>query len=303
MATQSLPRLPTELWLRVFQNLNNDHDLPEAWLSLRHVNTTFKVCVETIFRENLLPKTWVRYDLGEVYNEESGRVVLDAEFKFLRVSEDQNTAIFKIDCIDDEHKAIVEGRLREATAGDKIEFPQNTIQIRRDLTDGPVPSLAIDYEIFELSCDWREMFTIFWSEVRLTSNLTRDWVEKQEAWMNTMKAEVTSGQMDMGTMMMQAMNGFARSNKSAARTARRLRYKRMIQRTHPEMTDFTINKDEERRILKELGQKREAAAMMDMSDDEKEDDEEEEDEWDDEDDADDVHSEDGHLTVASSSAV
>lgn len=64
MATTQCPSLPTELWLRVLQNLQNSEDLPDLWTSYRHVCTTFKEAVEAIMRENHLRKTWIRFSLG-----------------------------------------------------------------------------------------------------------------------------------------------------------------------------------------------------------------------------------------------
>lgn len=223
------------------------------------------------------------------------------------MSEDSTIAIFKIADLNDDFKDTVTQRLKEATEGDGIEFPQHTLQIRRDLTDGPIPGLSMNCETFELSCDWREMFTIFWSEVRMTSKLTRDWVAEQEVWMNEMKGKIARGQMDVGTMMMRAMNGFATSNQSAAKTARRARIATLRRRKYPEVEKWYVEEQEEERILGDLGRKREIAAMVDLSDDEEEDGEEEEGEsegdgWEDEDDEDEVYSEDGELAVASSRA-
>ena len=213
-------------------------------------------------------------------------MVLDAEFGFARVSEDGNTAIFKIDGIADEYKAIVAKRLKEATDGARIESPPHTIQICSDLTDGPIPGLSIDYETFELSCDWKEMFTIFWSEVQMTSNITRDWVENQETWMKGLKAKVQSGQLDIGAMMKEAMTGFANSNQNAAKEARRHRIKLLVQKKFPGMNDYEVDEEEEKELLKALGQKRQIFSMMDDSEDDSEDDESEEesgseDEWED----------------------
>jgi len=196
---------------------------------------------------------------------------------------------------DKQYNAIITERLKEATSGDNIEIPRHTIQICSDLTDGPIPGLSIDYEKFELSCDWKEMFTIFWSEVQMTSDITHDWVKNQETWMKGLKAKVQSGQLDMGAMMMEAMTGFANSNQNAAKEARRHRIKLLIQKTYPERKGYEIDEEKEKNILKELGKKRQIYSMIDDSGDEDEDAESEEisgseDEWEDDDDDDDVNS-------------
>jgi len=197
-------------------------------------------------------------------------------------------------------------RLKEAAFGDNIVRAQHTIQICSDLTDGPIPGLSFDYETIELSCNWKEMFTIFWSEVQMTSNITREWVNNQETWMKGLKAKVQSGQLDMGAMIMEAMAGFANSNQNAAKEARRHRIKLLIKKTYPESEDFKIDEVEEEKILNELGKKRQVYGMMDDFEDDEDgygDDEDEDsednsgsaDEWEDEED-DDANSDDdnGH---------
>jgi len=125
----------------------------------------------------------------------------------------------------------------------------------------------------------------------MTSNITNDWVKNQETWMKGLKAKVQSGQLDMGAMMMEAMTGFTNSNQNAAKAARRHRIKLLYRKTHPEMGDYEVDEENEKEILKELGQKREFYSMMDDSGDEDEDEESEEisgseDEWEDEEDDD-----------------
>lgn len=164
-------------------------------------------------------------------------------------------------------------RLKEAAFGDNIVRAQHTIQICSDLTDGPIPGLSFDYETIELSCNWKEMFTIFWSEVQMTSNITREWVNNQETWMKGLKAKVQSGQLDMGAMIMEAMAGFANSNQNAAKEARRHRIKLLIKKTYPESEDFKIDEVEEEKILNELGKKRQVYGMMDDFEDDDEDEE------------------------------
>lgn len=64
MASKQPPTLPNEIWIRVLENLNQEQDIPDAWLSCRHVSTAFKAVVESIFRERHLPKTWIVFYLG-----------------------------------------------------------------------------------------------------------------------------------------------------------------------------------------------------------------------------------------------
>jgi len=72
MATKYI-QLPSELWLRIMeqnltQSASGSGGEPHAWLKLRQVNTVFRTSVETIFREAILPKTFIRYDLGKKFH-------------------------------------------------------------------------------------------------------------------------------------------------------------------------------------------------------------------------------------------
>jgi len=61
----ALPALPQEAWELVLLNYKNDHTVPDLWLSLRHVNTKFKKTIESLFTKTLLPKTWIKFNLGK----------------------------------------------------------------------------------------------------------------------------------------------------------------------------------------------------------------------------------------------
>jgi hypothetical protein len=64
MAKQ-IPTLPTELWIRVLESHRTPQTLPGLWNAIRHVSTTFREAVESIFRDNLLPKTSITFNLGK----------------------------------------------------------------------------------------------------------------------------------------------------------------------------------------------------------------------------------------------
>jgi hypothetical protein len=65
MTTKQSLSLPNEIWIRVLENLSQkEEDLPDAWMSCRHVSTAFKGAVESIFRERHLSKTWIVFRLG-----------------------------------------------------------------------------------------------------------------------------------------------------------------------------------------------------------------------------------------------
>ena len=103
-----------------------------------------------------------------------------------------------------------------------------------------------------------------------------------------LRRKMESGELDMGSMMMQALNGFATSNKASAKTARRLRIKRLIREKYPELTTELHQDDEqEEAILTRLAQARKFASMVDFSDEDSDEDSgeehegDEDDEWED----------------------
>jgi hypothetical protein len=66
MASQENLTLPNEIWIRILGNFKKDHELTDAWMSCRHVSTTFRDAVEAIFRDKHLPKTWLAFNLGKL---------------------------------------------------------------------------------------------------------------------------------------------------------------------------------------------------------------------------------------------
>ena len=69
MATKCA-QLPINIWLRIIEKTLTPSETgsggePNAWLNLRQVNRVFRAGVESLFREMILPKTFIRYDLGK----------------------------------------------------------------------------------------------------------------------------------------------------------------------------------------------------------------------------------------------
>jgi len=196
----------------------------------------------------------------------------------------------------EEYHEMIRERLRHYIEENNIEAPRHTIQIKYDLTDGPIPGLSLDYENFTLSCNWHELFTIFYAEIQLTSKTNHDWVKSQESRMLGLRAQMESGQLDMMSTLMQAMTEFASSNDKGLKLARRARIKRRFKELDidwdPEADGYP---SEEKVLLKHLAEVRELIGFEEFSDaegddeeavdEEDEEEEDEEDEWEDDDDA------------------
>jgi len=188
--------------------------------------------------------------------------------------------------------SIIRKRLREYTQEMDIETPQHTIQVRRDLSDGPLPDLSIDDDKFELSCNWRELYTIFYGEITISENLLKGWSESQKGWAEGMRAQMETGGMSMMSVLQQAMGAFASKNNDAIKIARRARVKRQFKLLGKDWDPEVDGRPGlERDILKGLADVRQVCSMEEFEDDEFDDGEEaddadgsdEDDEWEDED--------------------
>lgn len=116
--------------------------------------------------------------IGWTYTEE-GKLDLSTEFIFDRLSpENPNIAIFKVEKIADEYKDDV----RAALFGAGVKFDENfyqpphTVSIRRYSNDTELPNYSIDLETWEVSCDWKGLFTAFWYEEKLVNTLDHGYV-------------------------------------------------------------------------------------------------------------------------------
>jgi hypothetical protein len=211
-------------------------------------------------------------------------MLLNFEFEFDRFSEDNYTAIFKAEEYPEELAPIVWKRLPEYLEHMKIEAPLHTIQIRRDINDGPLSGITMDYEKSELSCDWREMLSAFYGEEHLYQNHTKNWVASKEAWTRELKGKMDRGEMDAMQVIEKAIFAFADGSDDSRKIARRTRIHQQYKRLYGLEWDMEQDgdKQEESKILTKLLQMRQFAISEGFSDEETDEDEG----WDDEDDAD-----------------
>ncbi|PBP26336.1 hypothetical protein BUE80_DR002637 [Diplocarpon rosae] len=272
--------LPNELWIRILENLNADEDLPTLWKSCRQVSTAFKAITESIFREKHLPRTRLGFYLGEYV--EVGNALQDDEirhlaagFEFSSLCGDRATAIFSADeDLPENLQPRIKKRLREYLVRADILVPQHTVQIRRDINDGPIPNLSIEYEKLELSCDWRKLFSIFYNEEFLYRAITAKTLKEREPLLAELKAEVDRGQMDPRVVMQQSLTMFGEDLKTSRKLARRARI--IWQCKEHDGTEWDFDRDgnaeEENKCLADLEKIRYYASFEEFSDEESDDD-------------------------------
>ncbi|KAI1291394.1 hypothetical protein F5Y03DRAFT_400758 [Xylaria venustula] len=61
MSTQSLPRLPTELYVRIIELVDDELYLPNVWLNFCLVSREFKALTELAFVREHLPETLIYF--------------------------------------------------------------------------------------------------------------------------------------------------------------------------------------------------------------------------------------------------
>ncbi|KAK0102617.1 hypothetical protein ONS95_006225 [Cadophora gregata] len=290
MATSQCPSLPNELWTQILENLRADEDLPTLWKSCRNVSTIFRDAAESIFREQHLPKTNIYFFLGEFLadnsDEEDHEERLEirhlvADFNFSSLSEDRATATFTVDTdeLPENLHPRVRKRLREYVNNMNIEVPRHTVQIRRDVNDGPIPGWTMDYDKLELSCDWRELFGAFYSEEYLYHKFTAKALTDRALWLTELKSKVDRGELDPMKVMTQALTAFADDSKDCRKLARRVRIGWQFKKHDGTEWDFGRDGDEaeEKRCLAELQKFRHFSSLEEFSDDDSEEGDEEED--------------------------
>ncbi len=114
--------------------------------------------------------------------------------------------------------------------------------------------MEIDYQKFELSCDWRGLYTCFYGEEAVYNKLTHKWVKAQESRMLGIRAMIESGTMDMGKAFEQALGAFAKGSDENRKIARRARIVRQMKEKENFDWDFGTHGDkvEEQEIMKNL---------------------------------------------------
>lgn len=218
---------------------------------------------------------------------------LGADFDFSSLSEDGITATFTVDTehLPEDLHPRARRRLREYLGYMDIDFPKHTVEIRRDVNDGPIPGLSIDYDKLELSCNWRELFNAFYTEEYLYHKFTADAIKKRESWVAELKSRVDRGELDPMSVMTKVFTAFGDDTKESRKLARRARICWQFKQKDGTEWDFRRDGDEaeERKCLAELQNVRFQASFAEFSDDGSEEDggdeenkeEDEEDEWED----------------------
>jgi hypothetical protein len=189
-----------------------------------------------------------------MYSDDDERVILDVAFDFDRLSEDKNLAIFKAHPGQEQYHEVRRSYLQVAANCPPIFDLSHIVQIRRIVKDTPIPGLSIDYENWELTCDWRALYTRFFGEDKMFHDHLSTWVKEKEASAADMWQQMAQGRINMTAFLNKALHSFADGYEDAKMAARRARIRRQYKEKGWEDPDFEDEGvlAEEKSILKRL---------------------------------------------------
>ncbi len=176
-------------------------ELSFFWITCRQVSRSFKDAVEHVFITKHLNKTWIRIDagrslydpllcffkkltfvLGIWHSSEHGKVFLSSEFKFYRLDPaDPSRAVFKYDeCHENSQEELARRLSQMLKNGPSLERPRVMIQVRRSANDTMLPEFQCTFDpgtnLFEISFDWKGMYSHFFREQKEVGKRMREWV-------------------------------------------------------------------------------------------------------------------------------
>jgi hypothetical protein len=168
-----------------------------------------------------------------------------------------------------------------------IANPKHTIQIRRDVLDGPIPNLSYNNTTCELSCNWRDLFTAFYGEEALARRLTNKWLDSKVAYLEELKAQMRRGEMGTERIISAAILEIGSGDDICRRNARRVRMRNQFR----DLDGRTWDPERDGDSRKESDALAKLRTLKVFASNEAFSDEEYSDEWEDEDEADDLDGE------------
>ena len=216
--------------------------------------------------------------------------MLPASFEFVELSEDGYTATFRLEDDDALEELIAPTKERMQTYIESMDIadPKHSIQIRRDVLDGPIPSLSFDKNTCEMSCNWRDLFTAFYGEESLARRLTDKWLDTKMAYLEELKKKMARGEMGAERIISAAILEIGSGEDICRKNARRARIRYQFREL--DGSDWNPERDGDSR--KEGDALRKLKILKQLASNEEFSDEEYSDEWED-DDGDDETDEEG----------
>jgi hypothetical protein len=202
---------------------------------------------------------------------------LTADFEFSELSKDGCTATFQLEeDTPEELMASIKERMQTHIGNMDTGAPKHTIQIRRDINDGPIPDISFDQDKCELSCNWRDLFTAFYGEETLAERLTNEWLDSKRTYLEELKAKMARGEIGAERAISNAILEIGNGEGIGRRSARRTRIRHQFRDRGINWDPETDDSGEEDDALTKLRILKQFASTEAFSD------EEYSDEWEDE---------------------
>ena len=163
-----------------------------------------------------------------------------------------------------------------------IANPNHSIQIRRHVLDGPIPSISYEQSKCELSCNWRDLFTAFYGEEALARRLTDQWLDSKMAYLEELKKKLARGEMGAEKIISAAILEIGSGEEICRKNARRAR----IRHQFLELDGRNWDPEQDGDSAKEYDALNELRTLKQFAKDEAFSDEEDSDEWEDDDEED-----------------
>jgi hypothetical protein len=233
---RNVPQLPPELWSQIIGHLFDLERSINLWMRYRTVCKIFKTEIERIVGQKCLSCTSI-YFSPDLLRFQS----MKAKYRFKYFS--GNDAVFEayraIVPESGDAKGLARYIRKKMNTERKIINPNHVIMMEGLANDSPIPNLnvyCLNAEKTEISCDWRAMFSLFFSEIsaaRASRNISdrtyKDWVAE-------MTSETITGEFNefLHTNEEDEMVLYRPQLENSTKLARRARINKQLQALAPE---------------------------------------------------------------------
>ncbi|KAK0470269.1 uncharacterized protein EV420DRAFT_1499461 [Desarmillaria tabescens] len=233
MSSSNSQEPPTDIFYEILLN-SGVKDPSFLWITCRQVSRSFKDAVERVFVARHLKKTWLHIDAGNWYSPEHGKVFFAPEFKFSRLDPaNLSRAIYRYDECHEDFRDELARRLRQMFRnGPSLERPRVIIQVRRSANDTMLPEFQSTFDpesnVFEISFDWKGMYSHFFREQKEVNRRIHDWVEGLKDEVKAVRNSPVVGDIGFGGYFMRIMDIYASNDNKTCKTIRSERIRRNV---------------------------------------------------------------------------
>ncbi|KAH8102083.1 hypothetical protein BXZ70DRAFT_52100 [Cristinia sonorae] len=197
------------------------HDLTWLWTNCREVSHGFKDAAELVFLRRHLRHTYFSTDLGVYYGDREANLYVNFKFSKLDAS-DPSQAIFRTEYHTGPRQEVAKRLETRFRNGNSVVEPRLLIRIRSYVNDTRVPGFQGDWERLEIRCDWKGMFTEWFTE-------EKEHARRLKVVVNSVKEQAAMGDGSQ-ELLFAAMMAFSDSYESIWKKIRAERIRRNARR-------------------------------------------------------------------------